>query len=110
MQIKIKFKEERTAADVDKKRLAKEVAECHDKLEQAHNRFFALKTEVEQSPLAVLRQELGQKQLEITEMHSRVKAASTAAEDYKNKFEQLKRDMITLKKQIDLGKEAQLQK
>jgi hypothetical protein len=33
MQIKIKFKEERTAADVDKKRLAKEVADCHDKLE-----------------------------------------------------------------------------
>ena len=43
-------------------------------------------------------------------MHSKVKAATTASEDYKNKFEYRKRDMITLKKQIDLGKEAQLQK
>jgi peptidoglycan hydrolase CwlO-like protein len=57
-----------------------------------------LKKEVEESPLSVLRQELGARQLEITDMQSKVKSATEMAEDYKKKFEQVKRDMIQLKR------------
>ena len=39
--------------------MTKEITELHDKLQQASNRFFALKTDVESSPLQFLRQELG---------------------------------------------------
>ena len=76
MAIKKKFQEERLNLETDKKRLTKELAENHEKIELSHNRFYALKTEVEQSPLSVLRQELGSRQLEIASLESKVKAAN----------------------------------
>jgi len=58
----------------------------------------------------VLRQELGSRQLEISELQSKVKSANELAEDYRKKFEQVKRDMIQLKRQIDKDKEIMLTK
>ena len=75
MNIKKKFKEERITLESDKKRLTKEVADYQVKLSDASQRYFGLKQEVEESPLAVLRNELGSKQLEIVELESKVKAA-----------------------------------
>ena len=94
MQIKIKFKDERMTLEGEKKKLLKDVSDSQDKLEQAHTRFYNLKKEVEESPLSVLRQELGSRQLEIGELQSKVKSANEIAEDYKKKFELVKRDMI----------------
>jgi hypothetical protein len=59
--------------EADKRRLQKEVGDYQAKLESAHSRFFGLKKEVEESPLSVLRQELGQKNLDILELESKVK-------------------------------------
>jgi len=53
---------------------------------EASNRFFNLKKEVEESPLAVLRNELGQKQLEIIEFESKVKAVTEQRDDYATKY------------------------
>ena len=50
-----------------------QVVEYQKKLEDASERFFGLKKEVEDSPLSVLRNELGQKQLEIVELETKVK-------------------------------------
>ena len=61
IQLKQKFKEERQQAEHDKKRLQGQVSEYQTKLEDAGSRFFNLKKEIEESPLAVLRNELGQK-------------------------------------------------
>ena len=55
MNIKKKFKEEKTMMEADKRRLQKEVGDYQAKLESAHSRFFGLKKEVEESPLSVLR-------------------------------------------------------
>jgi len=43
-------------------------------------------------------------------LQSKVKSANENAEDYKKKFEQVKRDMIQLKRQIDKEKEITLTK
>ena len=110
MQIKIKFKEERTQLESDKKKLLRDIQDYQDKIEQSHTRFYNLKKEVEESPLSVLRQELGSRQLEITELQSKVKTANEAAEDYREKFEQVKKDMVMLKRQIDKDKEIMLTK
>ena len=59
--------------------------------------------------MAVLRNELGTKQLEIIELESKVKAAMEQRDDYKEKFDQIKRDMIGLKRQIDQEKERTLE-
>ena len=75
MNIKKKFKEERVVLETEKKRLTKEVADYQVKLSEASERFFGLKRDVEESPLAVLRNELGSKQLEIVELESKVKQA-----------------------------------
>ncbi len=106
----MKFKEERQNLEMDKKRLAKEVADCHLLVQQAQSKFYALKSEVEESPLQVLRTELGQKQLELVEMQTKVKTANSVAEEFKLKFEQLKKDMVMLKRKIDQDKELQLLK
>lgn len=110
LNIKMKFKEERQNLEMDKKRLAKEVADCHLLVQQAQTKFYALKSEVEESPLQVLRTELGQKQLELVEMQTKVKTANSVAEEFKLKFEQLKKDMVMLKRKIDQDKELQLLK
>ena len=76
----------------------------------ASDRYFNLKKEVEDSPLAVLRNELGTKQLEIVELESRVKAAAEQRDDYASKYGTIKKDMVGLKRQIDAEKEKQLEK
>ena len=110
MNIKKKFKEERVQLENDKKRLTKEVGEYQVKMQEASDRYFGLKKEVEESPLSVLRQELGTKQLEIVELESRVKVSNEQRDDYRAKYDQIKRDMIALKRQLDLEKEKQLEK
>ena len=94
----------------ERKKLQKDLSDCQEKIEQSHTKFYNLKKEVEESPLSVLRQELGSRQLEIGELQSKVKSANEMAEDYKKKFEQVKRDMIQLKRQIDKEKEITLTK
>jgi len=76
----------------------------------ASDRYFNLKKEVEDSPLAVLRNELGTKQLEIVELESKVKAAVEQRDDYASKYGLIKKDMVGLKRQIDAEKEKQLEK
>ena len=61
MAIKTKFKEERISLENDKKRLSRELTEYQDKAQEATKKYFALKQEVEESPLTVLRNELGSK-------------------------------------------------
>lgn len=78
-------------------------------MQDATQRYFNLKQEVEESPVAVLRNELGTKQLEIIELESKVKSAVEQRDDYREKFDQIKRDMIGLKRQIDQEKERTLE-
>lgn len=110
MNIKMKFKEERMGLENEKKRLTKETTDYQNKLGDATDKFYSLKRDVEESPLSVLRNELGSKQLEVVEMESRVKAAVEQRDDYRTKYDQIKRDMISLKRQMDLEKEKQLEK
>ena len=48
--------------------------------------------------------------MEITELQTKVKSANSIAEEYMIKFEQVKRDMVQLKRQIDKEKELTLTK
>lgn len=75
MNIKKKFKEERMALENDKKRLTREITDYQNKAQDATQKYFNLKQEVDESPLAVLRNELGGKQLEIVDLESKLKSA-----------------------------------
>ena len=110
MNIKKKFKEERVQLENEKKKLTKEVGDYQAKMNEASDRYFNLKKEIEDSPLAVLRNELGSKQLEIVELESKVKAAIEQRDDYATKYGTTKKDMVGLKRQIDAEKEKQLEK
>ena len=74
-------------------------------MSEANDRYFNLKKSVEDSPVSVLRNELGTKQLEIVELESKVKLASEQRDEYHEKYDQIKRDMIAMKRQLDLQKE-----
>ena len=56
----------------------------------------------------VLRNELAQKQIQIVELESKIAKANEDKDEYKSKFEKVKKDMIALKKQIDNEKEMTL--
>ena len=106
MNIKKKFKEERVSLENDKKRLGKESGDTQIKLSDATERYFNLKKQVEDSPLSVLRNELGTKQLEIVELESKVKASNEQRDEYRERYDAIKKDMIGLKRQMDLQKEV----
>lgn len=53
----------------------------------------------------MLRNEIGQKNIEICNLQTQVQLANQKAEESQTKFEKLKKEMIGLKKQIDQGKE-----
>lgn len=105
MNIKKKFKEERIQLESDKKRIQKESLDYQDKMDLANQRYFDLKKSVEDSPVSVLRNELGTKQLDIVELESKVKLALEQRDEYRDKYDQIKRDMIAMKRQLDLQKE-----
>ena len=76
MTIKKKFKEEKIALESEKKRLALQLDEYKNKLEQAENKFYTYKKEVDESPISVLRAELAQKTVEIIEFENKLKSAN----------------------------------
>lgn len=108
--LKGKFKEERQQNEHDKKRMSAQVNDYSSKLEDAGTRYFNLKKDIEESPLALLRNELGQKQLEVVELESKVKNAYEARDEFRAKYDQVKKDMIGLKRHIDNEKEKALTK
>jgi chromosome segregation ATPase len=65
---------------------------------------------MDESPLNVMRSELAQKNIEIAELQNKAKIANEAREDFRKKYEQIRRDMIELKKKIDKEKSETLTK
>lgn len=84
--------------------------EAEEKAQLANQKYFNLKEEIDKSPMSILRNELGTKQLEIVELEQKVKAIEAAKEEYRARYEQVKKDMIGLKRQIDNDKEQTLEK
>jgi chromosome segregation ATPase len=60
--------------------------------------------------MAILRNELGAKQLEVVELEQKVKNAEAQKEEFRARYEQVKKDMIGLKKSIDMEKSQALEK
>lgn len=57
-----------------------------------------------------MRQELATKSIEVVELETKVNNANEQRDDFRNKYEQLKKDMVLMKKQIDREKELTLTK
>ena len=110
MNVKKRFKEEKVLLEQDKKRLIQQLEECKLRLDQTESKYYQFKKEVDESPLSVLRSELAQKQLEQIEVESKLKLANEQKEEFKQRYEQVKRDMIQLKRQIDKEKSETLSK
>lgn len=98
ISIKRRFKEERVQLDADKKRMKAEIHDYQTKLDEAHQRFFGLKKEYEESPLSALRNELGQRDLTILELESQVKNACVSRDEFKDRYDKIRRDHLIFKK------------
>ena len=98
MNVKKRFKEERTTLEMDKKKLIASTDELKMRAEQAEAKLLAFKRDIDESPLSVLRGELATKNLELIESDTRAKQAIEERDDLKRKFELLKKDMVALKK------------
>lgn len=80
---KKRFKEEKVLLENDKKRLVMQVEDLKNRLEHLEQRHYSFKKEVDESPVAVLRQELSQKNVEVIEAESKVRRANEEAKQYK---------------------------
>ena len=101
MNVKKRFKEERTALEMDKKRLLIQSEELKNRAEAAETKLLAFRRDIDESPLSVIRGELAQRNLELIESETRAKQANEERDEARRRFEVLKRDMVTLKKQLD---------
>lgn len=110
MNVKKRFKEERTTLEMDKKRLTAQVEELKGRAEQAEAKLLAFKRDIDESPLSVLRGELSQKNMELIESESRGKQAVEERDEARRRFEALKKDMVALKKQLDKEQKETLQR
>lgn len=108
MNVKKRFKDDKVQSDNMIKRQDKTIEELRSRLDAADVKFLTYKQEIENSPLNVLRNELAQKTIEIVELETKVNTANEHRDEYKAKFEKVKKDMIQFKKEIDRGKELQL--
>ena len=108
MNVKKRFKEDKQQSDNLIKRQDRTIEELRSRLDAADQKFLAFKQEIENSPLNVLRNELAQKTIEIVELETKVNTANEHRDEYRAKFEKVKKDMIQFKKEIDKGKELQL--
>ena len=87
-----------------------QVEDLKNRLDQADTRFYAYKKEIDESPISVLRQELAQKNIELIELQSKITNSNTEKEEFKKKYELIRKDMVTLKKTRDREKEEELKK
>lgn len=56
----------------------------------------------------MLRNELAQKSIDVVELETRVHMANEQKDDFKFKYEKVKKDLVSFKRQIDSEKEMQL--
>lgn len=101
MNVKKRFKEERNTLEMDKKRLIQSSEELNKRTEAAEAKLLALKREYDESPLSVLRSELAQKNLQLIDSETKAKQALEERDEARRRFEALKKDMVSLKKQLD---------
>ena len=64
-------------------------------------RLVSLKRDIDESPLSVLRAELAQKNLSLADAEGKIRAIAEERDEARRKFEVLKKDIVTLKKQMD---------
>jgi len=103
--LKKKFKEEKNTQETHQKRLEKQVEDLRNKLDMADQKFTGFKLEIESSPLNVLRNELAQKSIDVIELETKVHTANASRDDFKSKYEKVKKDLVAFKRQIDSEKE-----
>lgn len=101
VNVKKRFKEERQTLENDKKKLQQQLDELKHRNEAVENKLVSLKRDIDESPLSVIRSELAQKNLALAEADSKMKLIIEERDEARRKFEVLKKDMVSLKKQMD---------
>lgn len=72
MNIKKRFKEERTVLESDKKRMATQIEDLQNRLAQSDAKNYQMRKEIDDHPMSLLRAEIQQKNLEIQELEGKV--------------------------------------
>lgn len=98
LSVKKRFKDEKQQLETSNKRQGIQIDDLQRRLVDADTKFVAYKQSVEQSPINVLRNELAQKQIEIVDLETKMARVAGERDEYKAKFDKLKKDMIALKR------------
>ena len=74
-------------------------------VEETADKYKILKSEYEESPIAILRNEIATKNIEINEIRKESEHSEQLKEQYKNRYEQIKSELIRIRQEQEMEKE-----
>lgn len=110
INIKKRFKDEKLAMQNDKKNLQEQVNNAKALLDEVEGRYRTYRQDMEESPLSVLRTEIGKKNIEIAELNTKLQKASEENEAVNQKFKKLRQEHTKLRREMERQKDESMQK
>ena len=109
INIKKRFKEEKLALLNDKKNLQDQLEQSKKLLDEVEERYRVYRKDMEESPLSVLRNELGKKNVEIVEANTRLQKSLEENAALNDKFKKLRNEHVKLRREIERQKDEKIQ-
>jgi len=110
INIKKRFKEEKIALVNDKKNMTQQVNDAKALLDENELRFRNYRKDMEESPLSVLRADIGKKNVEIAELNTKFQKANEDVSVNNLKFKKLRQEHTKLKRELERQKDESMQK
>jgi len=101
MSIKKRFKEEKVVLETDRKRFLNQIEELKSRLEHTDAKLYHVRKEVEESPMSLMRSEIQQKQMEVTDLENRMQRKQEEKETVEEMYSKLKKDYVAVKRQME---------
>jgi chromosome segregation ATPase len=105
INIKKRFKEEKMGLLNDKKNLKQQVDDAKALLDETEERYRIYRKDMEESPLSVLRTELGKKNIEIAELNAKLQKSNEEIASGNNRFKKLRIEHTKLRREMERQRE-----
>ena len=110
ISIKRRFKEEKFGLENDKKTLKAQLEESKALLDEVEQRFRNYRKDMEESPLSVLRDDIGKKNIEIAELTTKLQKVGEDNASLNSKLKKLRNEHVKLRREMERQKEDSMSK
>lgn len=108
--IKKRFKEEKVGMQNEKKTLTDQLTQAKQLLDETEERYREYRKDMEESPLSALRTEIGNKNIEIAELKTKLQKSKEDKEDLDSKFKKLRQEHTRIRREMERQKDDAMQR